>query len=423
MSAASEDMLATVSLLWPPPARVELVGRGYADAGVRRELLMVPNARQPRLLLPGGAPRAAAAVALRSGKSGSLLSLGTRWILAAALVTGVADRLLPDRLVVRGDRVPQGIDGDGGIRDGGSQDVEEYLRGLLGRGVVVSVRSGAARANAKPLLHVLNRSGHTIAFVKIGHTRLTRSLVRDEAYALARIASARLTQVRAPEVLHRGTWRGLEILVIGGLPIGHGMSRRASSAPFAAMAEVASYHGSRACVGEGEHWSSLRSTRDLLRDECVQSGLSAILDFVEHRWGGMPIDVGAWHGDWAPWNMSRHGGRVSLWDWERYSEGVPVGFDALHHRLQVLRFGHKLSWESMVMDLLDDAPKIVAWFDVPRQAAQAVTFLYLAELCARYLHDAQTPSGEVLRPEAEELLRVLLRHVADDSRRTAQESS
>ena len=56
------------------------------------------------------------------------------------------------------------------------------------------------------------------------------------------------------------------------------------------------------------------------------------------RWTGSvapppngPLPLGAWHGDWTPWNMSRRRGRLQLWDWERFETGVPLGLDRCHY--------------------------------------------------------------------------------------------
>src|SRR5205823_2810261 len=44
---------------------------------------------------------------------------------------------------------------------------------------------------------------------------------------------------------------------------------------------------------------------------------------------------------WTPWNMTMSRGRAIVWDWERFQTGIPVGYDAIHYRLQdaVIRDG------------------------------------------------------------------------------------
>ena len=56
---------------------------------------------------------------------------------------------------------------------------------------------------------------------------------------------------------------------------------------------------------------------------------------AHHRAGRRhALTFGAWHGDWAPWNMASTERGLLVWDWERFTSGVPLGFDALHYRLQ-----------------------------------------------------------------------------------------
>ena len=60
--------------------------------------------------------------------------------------------------------------------------------------------------------------------------------------------------------------------------------------------------------------------------------------------GHRPVDFGSWHGDWAPWNMGYRDDIVQLWDWERFSSPVPIGFDAIHFAAQHVRHdrtGHR----------------------------------------------------------------------------------
>ena len=50
-----------------------------------------------------------------------------------------------------------------------------------------------------------------------------------------------------------------------------------------------------------------------------------------------PVVVASWHGDWVPWNMTRDGDQVLLWDWEHYEDDVLAGFDHLHYLAQTRR--------------------------------------------------------------------------------------
>jgi hypothetical protein len=113
-------------------------------------------------------------------------------------------------------------------------------------------------------------------------------------------------------------------------------------------------------------------------------------------YGGEEVDFGAWHGDWTPWNMAWHRGRVQLWDWERFDPDVPVGFDLLHYRLQT-GAGYA-RWPD---------PAILAPFGLRERAAAITTELYVLELTRRYLCAAQGELGVPLRSQAAALLDLL----------------
>src|SRR5690606_8446290 len=123
--------------------------------------------------------------------------------------------------------------------------------------------------------------------------------------------------------------------------------------------------------------------------------------------GDLPLDFGAWHGDWTPWNMAWHRGVLRLWDWERFARGVPNGFDLLHYRLQeAMRAASGppyASWPSAAVAVLEP-------FGLRGAVAEATVRLYLLELCRRYLLAAQEPIGGPLRADAERLLGLLCSH-------------
>jgi hypothetical protein len=88
-----------------------------------------------------------------------------------------------------------------------------------------------------------------------------------------------------------------------------------------------------------------------------------------------------------------------VWDWERFTAGVPVGFDALHYGLQQAVVRRQQPPRKAAAECVRAAPVALAAFDVPAMEARAVAILYLAELSARYLADRQAEAGaELGRP-------------------------
>jgi hypothetical protein len=400
VAPSAEHVLDTAQLLWPAPARAELVGAGEPDPerAPTREFVFVPSATRPRLLLPGASAATAATALRRYSHALGLAERAGRALGAAAVRTGMAHRLLPDRLRI----TLAGEDRD--------DTIETVLSELLGEPVVVSLGLGNRRANQKPVLQAIAPDGRSLAFVKVGDSAVTRPLVQAEAEALDHLAGLGLRTIRVPEVLHRVAWRGLELLVLSPLPTTPRRRRRAAHLPFAAFTELATVGGvAEAPLLASPYWQTLETAVAQLSGEPAER-LRRALDVVAARHGDDVLTFGAWHGDWTPWNMSWERAGVAVWDWERFATGVPLGFDALHYRLRLdmARWG---ATDTAAEDMVRRAPRLLHHSGVTPPASTATIPLYLMELCLRFSLAAQGPTGGPLRPRAEWLQRFVTAHL------------
>jgi hypothetical protein len=361
-----------VSGLWPDGE----VGTGSNPRAVR-EFVVLPTAERPRLLLPAGVPGAAAGALRRYSHDLGPRQRMTRALTATAARAGFADRIPRDRLHVTGS----------------GESIEDRLSELLSRRIVVSVGLGSARANRKPILHALTPGGEALAFVKVGDTATARELIAAEAAALGRLSGRSFSGLRIPRVLHHGDWRGLGLLVLSPLPTGAFSLRSRRGAPVAAMRELTGATR-RLPLAAGTFWPRFADVP--LDDPDQRKRLADAVARIGEAYGDDEIDFGAWHGDWAPWNMAWHRGRVQLWDWERFDPDVPAGFDLAHYRLQT--GGGYDTWPD---------PAILAPLGLAGRTAAITVELYLLELARRYLTAAQGELGEPLRPQAAALLDLL----------------
>ncbi|NKZ08814.1 hypothetical protein HGB48_34500 [Actinomadura latina] len=380
--------MAAVEELWPDAA-VEAVGPGRS-AGARRELAFLPDARHPRLLVPAGLPRATATALRRYSHDLGVKQRASRGLTAAAVRTGLPERTLRDRLRVTG----------------GGPSIEDRLAELLGRPVVVSVGLGSARANRKPILHVLSPRGEPVAFVKVGDTGTARGLLDGEAAALTYLNSALdRTRLHVPELLHHGTWRNLDLLVLEPLPTSALGWRPRGRAPVAEMRALFEVGGvERTPLRGSAFWDGMAASPAGILDERQRATFGEVVEGIGKAHGDLPLDFGAWHGDWTPWNMAWHRGVLRLWDWERFARGVPNGFDLLHYRLQeAMRAASGPPYATWP----DGAAAMLEPLGPAGAAADATVRLYLLELCRRYLLAAQEPIGGPLRTDAERLLALL----------------
>jgi len=371
MIGRKDYLLEVASRMWPPSAGM---ARTRSRTPGERAFVLIPSADRPHLMVPAGAPRAAAAAV--DGFTGHRTgSAGLRsWLLRRALAIGAGEWLLPGRLVV-----------------GPEPGIEAHLATVLGETPLIAMHIGPPRANRKPVLQLLDHGGRLLGFAKIGTGPLTRELVDREAAALHRLAENRPAGIDVPRVLHHGRWRDLDVLVQSPLPV------RGSRAPsprslVAAMVEVADGTVQQSVPLDGcGYLGALIAELHALGE--AGTALARDLETVRSAGPERQVTLGAWHGDWTPWNCAAGvDGRLLVWDWERYQEGVPRGLDALHHHLQG-GLGAGTVSVARATGLIEDAPRLLAPFGLGPDDARLTGVLYLAEIARRYLTDGQAAAG------------------------------
>jgi hypothetical protein len=236
----------------------------------------------------------------------------------------------------------------------------------------------------------LDGRGSTVAFAKVGISAFTRSLVRREAETLSSLAGRDWHRLVLPSVVHHGSWQGHEVLVQQALRP-RSRPTNASVLLSEAMVELARSSGTHnAALATSSYWHGLMSRlRELPAGE-RQAELLVTAHEVERRWGSLVLDFGAWHGDWAPWNMGYAGQRVLVWDWEGFALGVPLGLDAIHHHVQSSVVVEGLAPESAVESASEACPGLLAHFGVSAETSQVVVLLYVLELATTYLESGES---------------------------------
>ena len=302
---------------------------------------------------------------------------------AVAFRTGLAERVFRDRVRIS-------------PRTAGPT-IETVLADVLGEPVRVSLGLGNQRANQKPVLQVMTRTGAPLAFVKVGYDHVSSALVRTEADALRQLSRLHLDGIRVPRLIGLHSWRGLDLLVMSTL---HTTPRRhhgLSHLPITAFGELAAATGPAVTpLEESTYWARLRDAIGRVPDTAAVGSLSARMEGLARRYGSVPFSFGAWHGDWTPWNMSWEDGTVALWDWERFSTDVPLGFDALHYQLRVAMTAHGIT--DRTGDVLrNTGPDLLGRLGVDPDLAPAVLDLYLVEVTARYCEVAGGATGAPVR--------------------------
>lgn len=380
-SRHAHDVLRT---LWPEPARIRAVRWPlFRRVHAPLEYIPLPSRANTKMLIPRR-PLRATATAVRNYKTSASASTQRRLdTLATAARLGLADSL-PWMLAIYPDRSSP------------DADIAQYLMSVMGRPLALGIHIGPGRAVQKPVIQLIDADGSTCGFTKVGTRALTRKLVRDEVATLAIVGGVPHRTFRVPRVLHDGQWHDNEVLVLEPLissPAEPRLPRRVAEA----MVELAQIGpASREIVSTSGYWGDLRQQIDELPSSRYSLRLAASLDRVKLVANDIELVFGASHGDWTPWNMAMADGQVILWDWEYFRFGVPLGFDALHFRIQ----GAVSRGSSPARAFLDAASSTTELLGpcglIDQIAADLVVTLYVIDIATRYIRDGELQAGTAM---------------------------
>ena len=341
-----------------------------------RTFSIAPSVGHPRLLIPMR-PHGAGAIALRS-YGGRLSTLGKWGYLGLARTYRLTGALGP-RFIVDGPdpTTKRGID--------------DHLSDVLGEPVAVAIHLTPSRGNRKPVLQALVRSRSSpAAFVKVGTNPITHGLAEREARALRLVSSQRTNVLTAPAVLDLGQFNGLTVLTLQSLPTWQpGRLPDPSAVIDAAMAVAALEPRMSGPMSQAGRWQRLSATIDQLPAQSssadalreTYAALSSIVATID-------VETGASHGDFSPWNMWQTKDQLLIWDWERFSTGVPIGSDLIHYKFQQLLIARG-GLPSAVRTVVEQAPVLLGSSVQDAAAARATALVHLFALAMRYEADRQ----------------------------------
>ncbi len=388
-----QPLLDTLRDLWPKSQQVQVArqrrearGEGNSSPG----FLVVPNAAAPRILIPAGNARAAAASMRRYSAAISPRETLQRWGLAMGLRAGAASLLLRDRVQ---------------LESSGSASLMSHLEAVFSQTVSVSVSVGPARANRKPVLQVFDAKGRSLAFVKVGDSATASGHVMREAESLKVLGTQQFSSLELPSLIDMSQWNGMTVLVMTALDT-RPMSRGPGLARLRGRAVdelAAAFRQPQANLAQTPMWTALRADYPLLLDEEIRTLYGSCLDRLDSQFLDRLVDVGAWHGDFSPWNMAQRSHRLQLWDWERFELGVPTGMDRVHYALNRHLRTAGTTLQTVFDGLEQGAPALA---DKSSEDAVVVA-AYVASISLRYLLGAQGPGGESIDQKSRLMLSTL----------------
>ena len=342
--------------------------------GNHRRYLAVPNLDDTRMFLPAESSLAAGTLR-RARRSIDLRGRVVTSVAATGLRLGLG-RMLPSHL-------------DAPVT---ADCVETQLAALLQREVRVAIFLGPPRANRKPVLQVLGTDGGLLAVAKAGVNTLTSDLARGEAAALRTVAQRGFATVVTPTLLGEETRGGHTMVVQSPLEVPGGPATPEPLLLRTVFNEISRSGGvTSVSLAESDYIEGLRRrVSQTLGSQMSAMGSAVLAGLVT---ASPRLDFGSWHGDLSPWNMAADGDRVLVWDWERFADGVPLGYDALHYTFLPLLKNPRSQQGLAGVELFDRAGTLLEGVGVNSTQAPAVAVLYLLELAGRFVGDGQASTG------------------------------
>ncbi len=283
------------------------VGR---DATAVETYIALPGTSNPKTMVS-----AKSDAGLRQTMTRTLSSRSVTLPKGAYQLLSASSRLLPQVSIVR-------------RSDSSAPTLREHLGSLLGRSdIEITIASGPVRPNRKPVIRILDTEGSLLAFAKLGPDDETDRLVTNEARALAHLVENPVDRVRVPSVFAFDAWGGRPLLVLEPLPVDDTEVNTDVARVDADVAKriATSFGTRRSPIGSLESLDELRRRLERLADN------RPVSQTLERLANGPEVVVGAWHGDWSPFNMAPADGHSwFVWDWERFGDGVPLGLDLIH---------------------------------------------------------------------------------------------
>lgn len=358
----SLDWLNTV--LWPCGDGGFVRAEESVPAGRGRWWWASPGVENPHTLVPTG-PRRAARRAARRYHDGKPWRARAR-VLAAELVMGspLTPAVGPFAQRITATGLDRGVIG--------------ALRDELGEDLAFAVTLASPKSNRKAVLQLLAPDGECIGFAKVSPDPWNDRLLANEAAWLDRSTPEAL---RVPAVRRHGEVGGRMVLVQEAV-LPPRMLRRGpvDTPPVHLFEHVAAMDTRRRAPVEESAW--MRSVRAVLDHADPVERLLLEHALTAHR---EPLELGAWHGDLASWNLYTGRDTIAVIDWEFAAADVPLGFDVCHFHLQVanellgLDAAGALRWARERI-----ADPLVGLGVEPREHA-AVWRLYLVEMVRRTL--------------------------------------
>jgi hypothetical protein len=259
---------------------------------------------------------------------------------------------------------------------------EQSVRWALSSGAP----EGARNRKASGL--VIAPDGRMLGFVKLARSGIARGILSRETSMLEHFAKFPGMADVVPQFVFSGEIDGTRVLVQKPLP---GAPAPIGLTP--AHREFLKSLQTPLCVNAADTSTAARLMGRLRALDTLRPDLTAVCERVIGELREFEVPMTIIHGDFAPWNLRIHNGKITAFDWE-YGEihGLPL-MDEIHYLLQCGWLLEEWSTQE-ALDCLDNLGKNRPLGLEPRHV-ETICTVYLLDTLARLLGEGYEDDEEV----------------------------
>ena len=280
------------------------------------------------------------------------------------------------------------LDKDAVVVDGPADAVRRGVLGgihdTLGRDDLrFAISLATPKTNRKPVIQILDGNGLALGWAKVAWNPWTEGLVANEARWLDQPTKPPLV---TPLVLADTELAGRRVVILSAIAPGRRPKLRRPRQPDPTVLQAIAARGTtdHKPVVESIWWASVESVLGQA-DAHERDAIDRAIAHADGRAGDLKVRLGAWHGDFTPWNVMTVRGLAEVIDWEFAADGVPFGFDLCHFHTQVATEMLGLPPERALDYSARLSPQGLALLGVDPHTQIATWQLYLVELIRRTL--------------------------------------
>lgn len=241
----------------------------------------------------------------------------------------------------------------------------------------------------KLTIQVMRPNGEILGYMKMPMTDESQDRLRHEGAVLQKLIAFHALRKSIPHVLFAGRWNGTYVIFQSALEGDVGPLQfteiHAEFLKDLQRCEPTSRTGENLVHEVACNWNQAAGNlgsrwQDLGRET---------LQIATRELGSAQVSCGIQHGDFAPWNMRVHRGKLFLFDWEYASWDSPVLWDRFHFMAQTEGF-------------LNQSPVAKNSVDI-RDTNRGLYMLYLLDSAARL--SKETPDLKGINYREKQLLR------------------